>query len=144
MNRRRVSRTASAAALTAAGSLAALGVMIGWNGASRAYSVGVHTLYRDHLAAVIVVMAASALVATLLGRLAGSAREVILVMLVVLAVDLVAALIVTLAIDELRRYPDLVRAVLAETAGGAQLIALAGGAAAGYVGGGHRVRSAQS
>jgi hypothetical protein len=106
-------------------SLALLGLLIGWNGASRAYSVGLHTLFRDHLASVAAVLFATAVVAALLGRTLTSAREVLLAVGFAVAADVFAALMVTLMIDEMRRFPMLPRAVLTETAGGLQLVVIA-------------------
>lgn len=137
-------RAAIPGAAIAAVSLATLGALVGWVGASRAYSVGVHTLYRDHLVAVVFVLVASAVAAAWLGRRAGSVREVFLAIAVVFAVDVAAAVLITLVIPEMRRYPDLLRAVLAETAGGAQLLAVAVGAALGFVTRTRRVRAADT
>jgi hypothetical protein len=113
--------------------LALLGVLIGWEGASRAYSVGLHTLYRDHLPAVAVTLVATALLAGVLGRTLRSPGEVWLAIGFALGADVVAALLVTLAISEMSRFPDPARAVLTETAGGLQLLAVAVGAVIGYV-----------
>jgi hypothetical protein len=114
------------------GSLALLGVLVGWIGASRAYAVGPETLFRDHLASVVLVIVVTAIGAALIGRTLVSSRELWLVIGFVIVADVVAALLVTVAIDEMRRVPDLLRAVLAETADGAQVLAAAIGAAVGY------------
>jgi hypothetical protein len=113
--------------------LALLALLIGWVGASRAYSVGVHTLFRDHLPTVAATLVATALLAGVLGGALRSPRELWLVIGVALGADLVAALAVTLSIDEMRRFPDLARALFAETAGGLQLLAVAIGAIVGHV-----------
>jgi len=126
-------RTAEVAAAIAIGRLALLGGLVGWAGASRAYSVGVHTLYRDQLPAMIVVLLGSAIAGLWLGRRADSLREVATAIGVVIVLDVVAALAITVMINEMRRYPDLVRAFLAETAGGALVIAVMVGAVVGYL-----------
>lgn len=108
----------------AVGMLALLGLLIGWEGASRAYSVGVHTMFRDHLAAVAVMALAGAVVAFWIGRGLVSNAEVALAVAVVALVDVACALLVTLVIDELRRFPMLPRAVFTETAAGLQVVSI--------------------
>jgi hypothetical protein len=113
--------------------LAALGLMIGMVGASRAFSVGVHTLFRDYLAAVVLTLAATAVLAFALGRGLRTAREILLVIGFAIVADLIAALAVTLVFDEMRRAAEIAipRAVFTETVGGLQLLAVGGGAALG-------------
>jgi hypothetical protein len=115
--------------------LAALGLLIGWVGASRAFTVGVHTLFRDHLAAVVVTLAATAIVAVVLGRSLRTSGEIALVIGLAVVADAVAALLVTLAIDEMRRAAEIAfpRAIFTETIAGLQLLAIAGGATIGYL-----------
>lgn len=121
--------------------LAALGLMIGMVGASRAYSVGLHTLFRDHLPAVAITLAATALLSFALGRSLRATRELALIIGFAIAADVVAALAVTLAFDEMRRVAEFAipRAIFTETVGGLQLLAIAGGLAIGYVIGRPRV-----
>jgi hypothetical protein len=118
--------------------LAALGLMIGMVGASRAFSVGIDTLYRDHLPALVIASVATALLAFALGRRLHAGRELLLVIAFAFAADVLAAVTVTLVFDEMRRAADVAipRAVFTETAGGLQLVAIAGGAAFGYAFGG--------
>jgi hypothetical protein len=113
--------------------LAALGLMIGWIGASRAYSVGVHTLVGDHLPAVALTLAGTAFLSFLLGRTVRWRGEVVLLVGFALAADVVAALAVTMMFDEMRRVfaVALPRAILTETVGGLQLLAIAVGATIG-------------
>jgi FtsH-binding integral membrane protein len=115
--------------------LVALGLMIGWVGASRAFSVGIHTLFRDHLPAVLIASLATTLLAFALGRRRLQAGpEVLLVIVFAFAADVLAALTVTLVFDEMRGAADVAipRAIFTETAGGLQLLAIAGGAVFGY------------
>jgi hypothetical protein len=114
--------------------LAALGLMIGMVGASRAFSVGLHTLFRDHLPAVVITLTATGLLAFALGRGLHAGRELLLVVGFVIAADVLAALAVTLVFDEMRRAAEIAipRAIFTETAGGLQLVAVASGAAVGY------------
>lgn len=116
-------------------SLAALGLLIGWVGASRAFSVGVHTLFQDHLPAVVVTLAATAVLAFVLGRSCRTTRELALVIGFAVVADVAAAVAVTLVIDEMRRAAEIAlpRAIFTETIGGLQLLAIAGGAAIGYL-----------
>ena len=115
--------------------LLALGLMIGWVGASRAYSVGVHTLVRDHPAAVALTLAGTAVLSFFLGRTLRRSREIALLMGFALAADALAALAMTAMVDEMRRAFEvaLPRAIFTETVGGLQLVAVAVGAAVGYV-----------
>jgi hypothetical protein len=117
-------RVAVPAIAVALGSLALLGLLIGWTGASRAYSVGLHTLFRDHPASVVAVLFVTAIIAALLGRTLISAREVLLAIGFAVAADALAALMITLMIDEMRRFPMLPRAVLTETADGLQIVVI--------------------
>ena len=120
--------------------LAALGLTIGFVGASRAYSVGLHTLFRDHLPAVAISLAATALLSVVLGRRVQVSRELMVIVGFAIAADVVAALAVTFVFDEMRRVAGfaLPRAFLTETVGGLQLLAIAGGTAVGYAW--HRLR----
>jgi hypothetical protein len=115
--------------------LAALGSLIGMVGASRAYSVGLHTLYRDHLPAVVVTLAAMAVVSFALGSRIHSSHDVLVVLGFGVAADVLAALAVTLVFDEMRRDVGfaLPRAIFTQTAGGLQLLALGAGATTGYI-----------
>jgi len=126
--------------------LAALGLMIGMVGGSRAYSVGVHTLFRDHLPAVALTLAGTAFLSFALGRALRWSREVPLIIGFAFAADVVAALAVTLVFDEMRRVAEFAvpRAIFTETVGGLQLLAVAGGATFGYVTGRLRERVASS
>lgn len=126
----------------AVANLAALGSMIGMVGASRAFSVDLHTLFRDHLPALLITLTATAILAFALGRGLHAGREVLLVIGFVIAADVLAALAVTLVFDEMRRIAEIAvpRAIFTETAGGLQLLTLAIGAAIGYLGG--RTRNA--
>jgi hypothetical protein len=126
----------------ALGNLAALGLMVGWVGASRAYSVGAHTLLRDHLLPVTLTLAGTTILAFLLGRTLGSWREVALVIGLAVAADVVAAFAVTLVFDEMRRVAAfaLPRAIFTEMVGGLQILAMAGGAAIGWAVGNARSR----
>ena len=107
--------------------MALLGVLIGWVGASRAYAVGVHTLFRDHLPAVAIVAVLAGIAGVIVGRTIVSNREPWIAIAVVLGTYLSAALLITLAIDEMRRFPDIPRAVLAESAGGLHIAVLVSG-----------------
>ncbi len=112
--------------------LALLWLLIGGEGASRAYSVGLHTLFRDHLPAVGASLLATLLLAGVLGLSLRSIGGLWLTIWIALATDIAAAIGITLIFDEIRRHPDLLRAVLTETAGGLQLVAISAGAALGY------------
>jgi hypothetical protein len=128
-----VRRAVVPAIAIALGNLVVLGTLIGWGGASLSFAVGPHTVYRDHLAAVVAVLLLTAVAAMVIGRRLGSGRELWLTIGVVIVTDLGAALLVTVMIPEMRRHPTLLRAVLAETAGGAQVLAVAIGATLGHV-----------
>lgn len=112
--------------------LAALGLMIGYVGASRAYSVGLHTLFRDHLPAVIVAGLIAGVLAWAFGRRLRSIGECALLLLFVLVADVVAGLAPILIFNEITRHPDLPRVLLTETAGATQLLAAAVGVVLGY------------
>jgi hypothetical protein len=136
MQQRSVLRSVGVPAIAVAlGTLALLGLLIGWTGASRAYSVGLHTLFRDHLASVVAVLFVTAILALLLGRTLISAREVLVAFGFAVAADVVAALMVTLMIDEMRRFPMLPRALLTETGGGLQVVVIVIALAIGFVSG---------
>lgn len=113
--------------------LVALALMIGMVGASRAFSVGLHTLFRDHLPAAAITLAATALLAFALGRGLHAGVDIFLVIGFALAADVLAALAMTLVFDEMRRAADIAipRAIFTETAGGLQLVAVASGVAIG-------------
>ena len=115
--------------------LTALGLMIGLVGASRAFSVGVHTLFTDHQPAVLITMTATALLALALGRGLHEWRDVLLVIGSAIAADVLAAVAVTLVFDEMRRAAHIAipLAIFTETVGGLQLLTLASAAAIGYV-----------
>jgi len=70
---------------------------------------------------------------TLLGRRVSSSRHVAIAVGTIGAVDVLAAVVVTLAIDEMRGRPELARALFAETAGGVQIAAAAVGLVVGFV-----------
>ncbi|HET9853254.1 MAG TPA: hypothetical protein VFP56_12235 [Candidatus Limnocylindrales bacterium] len=130
-----ITRLALPPMVIALANLAALGLMIGWVGASRAYSVGVHTLVRDHLPAVALTLAGTAVLSFFPGRTLRRGAEVVLLVGFALAADVVAALVVTVMFDEMRRVFEvaLPRAIFTETVGGLQLLAIAVGAMIGYV-----------
>lgn len=122
--------------------LAALGLLIGWVGASRAYSVGLHMLFRDHLPAVAVTLASTAMLALALGRSLRAPGELALVVGGVVAADVVAALAVTLVVDEMRRVAEhsIPRAIVTVTISGLQPLAVGAGASIGHLLGGSRRR----
>jgi hypothetical protein len=103
--------------------LAALWLLIGYVGASRAYSVGLHTLFRDHLPAVVVAGLVALLIAAAFGRRLSSIRECALFLLCVFLADIVAGFLPILVFNEITRHPDVPRVLITETAGGTQLIA---------------------
>lgn len=113
------------------GTLALLGILITWVGASRAYVVGVHTVYQDHLASLALTLAIGAVAAILVGRMLVSGRELAIAIATVVATDVLVAILITFAFNEMREHPDIPRAVFAETAGGAQVAVLAVGLAIG-------------
>jgi len=102
--------------------LAALWLLIGYVGASRAYSVGLHTLFRDHLPAVVVAGLVALLIAAAFGRRLSSIRECALFLLCVF-LAVVAGFLPILVFNEITRHPDVPRVLITETAGGTQLIA---------------------
>ena len=114
--------------------LGALGLTIGMVGASRAFSVGIHTLFRDHLSAVAITVTATVLMALALGRGLHTRGEVLLVIGFAIVADVFAALAVTLVFDEMRSAAEIAvpRAIFTETVGGLQLLAIASGATIGY------------
>ncbi len=112
--------------------LAALGLLIGYVGASRAYAVGLHTLFRDHLPAVVVAALVALVMATAFGRRLGSIREGALFLLCVFVADVVAGFLPILVFNEITRHPDLPRVLITETAGGTQLLAAGLGLLLGY------------
>ena len=128
-------RLAFSAMGIALANLAALGLMIGLVGASRAYSVGVQTLFRDHLPAVAITLLAAALASLLLGRTLHTAGELAASVGLAVAADVLAALAVTASFHEMARVAgfSVPRAIFTETVGGLQLVAIAGGATLGYV-----------
>ena len=88
-----------------------------------------------------ITLAATALLSFALGRSLRATRELALIIGFAIAADVVAALAVTLAFDEMRRVAEFAipRAIFTETVGGLQLLAIAGGLAIGYVIGRPRV-----
>ena len=122
------------AAGIALGNLAALGLLIGLVGTSRAFSVGIHTLIEDYPAAVVATMSMTTILAVGLGRRIRTSRELFLVVACAIAADAVAAVAVTLVFDEMRNAASvaLPRAFVTETVGGMQLLVLAAGATVGY------------
>ena len=112
----------------------ALGLLIGMVGASRAFSVGLHTLFQDHLPAVAITLAATALLAIALGRSLHARRQLMQVMAFAAAADFATALAVTLVFDEMRNALEIAlpRAIFTETVGGLQLLTIAAGAALGF------------
>ena len=122
------------AIITAIANLAALGLLIGLDGASRAYSVGLHTLVRDHLPAVVVAGLIALVLAAGFGWRLASIGEGALFLLCVLVADVVAGFAPILVFNEITRHPDLPRVLLTETAGGTQLLAVALGLLIGAVG----------
>lgn len=122
--------------------LAALGLMIGWVGASRAYTVGLHTLFRDHLTAVVVAGTVALVLAGAFGRRLRSLGECALFVLFVLVVDVVAGFAPILVFDEITRHPDLARVLVTETAAGTQLLAAGLGVLLGALASARYARSA--
>jgi hypothetical protein len=112
--------------------LAALGLLIGYVGASRAYSVGLHTLFRDHLPTVVLAGLVALVLAAVFGRRLGSIAECALFLLYVFVADIVAGFLPILVFNEITRHPDLPRVLITETAGATQLLAAALGLLLGY------------
>lgn len=112
--------------------LATLGLLIGVVGASRAYSVGLHTLFRDHLPAVVVAGLVAFVIALVVGRKLESIGRCARFLVFVIVADVVAGFVPVLVFDEITRYPDLPRILVTETAGGTQLLAVALGLLAGF------------
>lgn len=105
--------------------LASLGLLIGNVGASRAYTVGLHTLFRDHLPAVVIAaLVALVLTAAFSWRLV-SLREGARFVLCVFVADVVAGFAPILVFNEITRHPDLPRVLITATVGGTQLLAIA-------------------
>ena len=121
--------------------LGALGLLIGLVGASRAYAVGLHTLFGDHMPAVVVAGLVAVVIALVVGRRLESIGACARFLAFVFVADIVAALVPILVFDEITRYPDLPRILITETAGGTQLLGVGLGLLAGY-GGRRRFRSA--
>jgi hypothetical protein len=113
-------------------SLGVLGGLVGWEGASRAYSTGPQILLLRYTLAVAAVGLAAFLLALLAGRILRSAREVALTALTVLATDVIATLAAGMAIGD-TTIIDFPRAILSVTAGGTQVVAAALGLIAGFV-----------
>lgn len=111
--------------------LGMLGLLIGWEGASRAYSVGLHTLFRDVFPAVVVTNLTTVLLAAIVGRRLRRLGELGWLIGLVLVADVIAALGVVLAIGEITLV-DTPRAVITETALGSQLAAACVGGLIGY------------
>jgi hypothetical protein len=104
--------------------LAVLGVLIGWDGGSRAYGTGLHTLFRDHAPAVILAWFVASMVAGLSAQRARSSRTFGLVLIGVCVSDVVAGLAVAAGIGEITII-DLPRVLFTETVAGTQLVAVA-------------------
>ena len=111
--------------------LGVLGALIGWVGGSRAYGTGLHTLFEDHLPAVMVATLVALVVAAITARFATSPGEVGLVLASVVVADVLAALFVIVGIGEIT-FADLPRVLLTETAAGTQLASALVGAVLGY------------
>ena len=111
--------------------LAILGALIGQVGGSRAYSVGLHTLFRDHLVPVLIATGAALAAAVLVGRRIAGPAELGLLFLGALAADVVAGLGVIVVFGEIRLI-DLGRVVFTETAAATQLVAIGVGVLVGY------------
>lgn len=105
--------------------LAALGLMIGYVGASRAYSVGLDTLFRDHLPSVVVAGLVALVLAAGFGRRLRTIGDCALFLLFVLVADVAAGFLPILVFNEITRQPDLPRVLITETAAGTQLVATA-------------------
>lgn len=126
-------RLAIAAFALAFANLVALGLLVGYVGASRAYSVGLHTLFQDHLAAVLVAGLIALVLGAAFGRRLRSIGECALFLIFVLVADVVAGLLPIVVFDEIRRHPDLPRVLMTETAGGTQLMGVGLGLLLGYL-----------
>lgn len=120
-------RSIVASAGIAVGTLALLGLLTGWVGASRAYAVGVHTLFLDHPAAVGIMVVVAIVTGLFVGRGLATDRDLVSAVGAVIVADVLVALLITLTVEEMARHPDIPRAVLAETAGGLQIAAIAAG-----------------
>jgi hypothetical protein len=112
--------------------LATLGLLIGLVGASRAYAVGLHTLFRDHLPAIVVAGLVAFVIAGVVGRNLESIGACARFLGFVIVADVVAGFVPIVIFDEITRYPDLPRILITETAGGTQILAVALGLLAGY------------
>ena len=103
--------------------LAILGALIGWEGGSRAYGTGLHTLFRDHLAAVLTATFIAVVHAALAARRAATARQLGRVLLGVLVADVVAALAVVAGIGEITLL-QLPNVLFTQTVAGTQVLAV--------------------
>jgi hypothetical protein len=110
-----------------------LGVLIGYVGASRAYSVGLHTLFRDHLGSVILAGLAALILAALASRLLTSIGELGLLFAFVFVADVAAGLLVVAGFGEITLV-HLPGVVITETALGTQFLAVGAGGLIGYLG----------
>lgn len=113
--------------------LGALGLLIGYVGASRAYSVGLHTLFRDHLPAVLMAGLVAMVLGATFGRRLVSIGECGRFLLTVFVADVVAGFLPILVFGEITRHPDLPRVLMTETAGGTQFVAVGVGLLLGHL-----------
>jgi hypothetical protein len=127
-----ISRIVAPAFGIAWANLGLLGLLIGQVGASRAYSVGLHTLFRDHLWAVLAACVAGLMLAALAAWRLTSVRDLVLLFTFVLLADVVAGLLVIAGFGEIRLV-DLPRVLVTETAMGTQLLAVGAGGFIGYL-----------
>ena len=116
----------------AVANLALLGVLIGHVGASRAYSVGLHTLFRDHPGSVVISWLPAVVLAAVAARRLTSIGEACLLLVFVVAADVVAGLGVIVAFGEITLV-DLPSVLITETVLGTQLLAVGGGVIVGYL-----------
>ena len=119
--------------------LVLLGVLIGHDGASRAFSVGLHTLFRDHVASVLVAGVAALVLTAIVARRATSVRELGQFFAFLFLADLVAGLLVIVGFGEITLI-HLPRVLVTETAMGTQLLAVGVGAVIGYLAGRRKSR----
>ena len=111
--------------------LGVLGLLIGWNGASRAYGAGLHTMLSDHLAAVVIAWLVALGAAGIAGRAVASSRDLGLVLLGVVVADVTAGLAVAAGIGEITLV-DLPRVLFTESVAGTQLAAVTLGLVVGH------------
>jgi hypothetical protein len=125
--------------------LGALGVLIGQDGASRAFGTGMHTLFRDHLVAVVIATAIALALGAVAGRLLTTRGEAWRLVLAVLLGDVLAAALVDLAYGEITLI-FLPWSIAVETIFGAQLVAAGAGAllGLGWAGRARRARPSEA